>query len=286
VDEYSSPKRVLASRGLRPRKRLGQNFLVDPRFAQRIANALPSDAFVLEIGGGIGALTAALARVSRELAVVEVDRGLVEILRERFADEKRIDILSGDVLELDLDETLAARERPRAICGNLPYSITTPLLERIIACAGAWDCAVLMVQREYCKRLTAKPGTPDYGSLTLFVAHSCDAVHLFDVGASGFYPAPTVASSVVKLTPKPDRAAGIADSALLLWLIRAAFAQRRKTLVNSIAAQPGSPSRDALDAAVRASGLRPDIRGERLALADFGRLTNALHAQGFRTPVR
>jgi 16S rRNA (adenine1518-N6/adenine1519-N6)-dimethyltransferase len=287
LDEYASPKRVLAARGLRPRKRLGQNFLVDPRFAQRIASALPSDAFVLEIGGGTGALTAALARVARQLKVVEIDRGLVEILRERFAgDDERIGILAGDILDLDLRATLAAHRRPRAICGNLPYSITTPLLERIVAAADAWDCAVLMVQREYAKRLTAKPGTPEYGSLTLFVAHFCEAERLFDVGAAGFYPAPAVASSVVRLRPKPDRATSIDDSTLLLWLIRAAFAQRRKTLVNSIAGQPGAPTREALDAAVRTIGLRPDIRGERLALADFERLASALHAQGFRTPVR
>jgi 16S rRNA (adenine1518-N6/adenine1519-N6)-dimethyltransferase len=287
MDDYASPKRVLAARGLRPRKRLGQNFLVDPRFAQRIAGALPPGAFVLEIGGGTGTLTAALARVARDLEVVEIDRGLVEVLRERFAaDHEHVGIIAGDALGLDLGATLAAHERPRAICGNLPYSITTPLLERVVACADAWDCAVLMVQREYCKRLTAKPGTPEYGSLTLFVAHFCDAEHLFDAGASGFYPAPAVASSVVRLRPKPRNADTVADSALLLWLIRAAFAQRRKTLVNSIAGQPDAPARDALDAAVRALGHRSDIRGERLALADFERLAGALHAQGFRTPVR
>jgi 16S rRNA (adenine1518-N6/adenine1519-N6)-dimethyltransferase len=287
MDEYASPKRVLAARGLRPRKRLGQNFLVDPRFAQRIAGALPARSFVLEIGGGTGTLTAALARVARDLEVVEVDRGLVEVLRERFAaDSEHVSIIAGDALGLDLGATLAAHDRPRAICGNLPYSITTPLLERVVACADAWDCAVLMVQREYCKRLTAKPGTPEYGSLTLFVAHFCEAEHLFDAGAAGFYPAPAVASSVVKLRPKPRRAAAVADSALLLWLIRAAFAQRRKTLVNSIAGQPDAPARETLDAAVRALGHRPDIRGERLALADFERLADALHAQGFRTPVR
>jgi 16S rRNA (adenine1518-N6/adenine1519-N6)-dimethyltransferase len=287
MDEYASPKRVLAARGLRPRKRLGQNFLVDPRFAQRIAGVLPRDAFVLEIGGGIGALTAALAGVARELNVVEIDRGLIEILHERFAaNAERVVVIAGDALEVDLRAMLIAHERPRAICGNLPYSITTPLLERIVASADAWDCAVLMVQREYAKRLTAKPGTPDYGSLTVFVAHFCEVEHLFDAGASGFYPAPSVASSVVKLRPMPERAKNVADSALLLWLIRAAFAQRRKTFVNSVAGQPGAPTREALDAVTRSLGLRPDIRGERLALADFERLANALHAQGFRTPVR
>ena len=287
MDEYASPKRILEARGLRPRKRFGQNFLVDPRFAQRIAAALPADAYVLEIGGGTGTLTAALAGRARRLDVLEIDRGLVEVLRERFAaDEPRVKILDADALAIDMAELLSANSRPRALCGNLPYSITTPLLERIIAAAPLWDRAVVMVQREYAKRMAAKPGTPDYGSLTVFVAHFCEIEHLFDAGASGFYPAPSVASSVIALRPRENVDAGVADRALFLWVVRAAFAQRRKTLVNSIASQTPSGSRDVIDAAARAAGLPDAIRGERLAHDDFVRLANALHAQGFRAPAR
>jgi len=277
---------VLAAHGLRPRKRLGQNFLVDPRLAQRIAEALPAGSFVLEVGGGIGALTAPLARAARQLEVVEVDRGLAQILRERFArDAEQVKIIEGDILDLDLRAALEAKHPPRAICGNLPYSITTPLIERIVEAADAWECALLMVQREYAKRLTARPGTPDYGSLTVFVAHFCDVESLFTAGAAGFYPAPNVASSVVKLQPRRSLDSAT-DDALLLWIIRAAFAQRRKTLANSIAGQPGAPAHHDLAASIRAAGLPADIRGERLALSDFERLTNALRAQGFRAPVR
>jgi len=180
---------------------------------------------------------------------------------------------------------LRAHDPPRAICGNLPYSITTPLLERIVAVSDAWDCAVLMVQREYARRLAARPGTPDYGSLTVFVSHFCDAKKLFDVGAAGFYPTPAVASSVIQLVPKADRARGLADEALLLWLIRAAFAQRRKTLVNSVAASAPRESRARIEAGARAAGLPEAIRGERLTLHDFIKLTNALEAQGFQRPA-
>jgi 16S rRNA (adenine1518-N6/adenine1519-N6)-dimethyltransferase len=297
LNDYSSPKRLLAARGLRPRKRLGQNFLVDANVARRIADALPADAYVLEIGGGTGVLTSALADVARSLDVVEIDRGLAAILRERFADAPPyVRVLEADALDIDLRISLAAHEQPRAVCGNLPYSITTPLLERIVAVADLWECAVLMVQREYARRLTARPGTPDYGSLTVFVSYFCEAAPLFDVGAAGFYPAPAVASSVVKLVPKPDRARGVADEALCLWLIRAAFAQRRKTLVNSVAATAALGARvpqanaralhDVIEAGVRATGLPEGIRGERLALPDFIKLTNALAAQGFRAPAR
>ncbi len=287
MDEYSSPKRILEARGLRPRKRFGQNFLVDQRFAQRIAAALPKDAYVLEIGGGTGTLSAALAAQARELDVLEIDRGLVEVLRERFAGASdRVHIMGADALEIDLGAALARHERPRALCGNLPYSITTPLLERIIAAAPAWDCAVLMVQREYAKRMNARPGTPEYGSLTVFVNHFCEVEHLFDAGASGFYPPPTIASSVVRLRPKPSADVGVTDSALFLWTVRAAFAQRRKTLANSIASQTDALARADVERAVAEAGLKLGIRGERLAHDDFVRLADALHAQGFRVPAR
>ncbi|MBV8280914.1 MAG: ribosomal RNA small subunit methyltransferase A, partial [Candidatus Eremiobacteraeota bacterium] len=242
--EYSSPKRVLDARGLRPRKRLGQNFLVDSRFAARIAQALPEDAHVLEIGGGTGTLTAALAAHARSVDVLEIDRGLVDVLRERFAaDAKRVRIVEADALDADLPALLQRHRPPRAICGNLPYSITTPLLERIVDAAPSWDCAVVMVQREYAKRVAARPGTPEYSSLSVYVRHHCEVEHLFDVGASGFYPAPAVASSVMRLRPKALPDAELSDRAAFLWIVRAAFAQRRKTLANSIAAQTDRLSR-------------------------------------------
>jgi len=286
MNDYSSPKRLLAARGLRPRKRLGQNFLLDANVAKRIAGALPPDAFVLEIGGGTGVLTQALAGRARRVEVIEIDRGLAAILRERFADVRAVHVIGGDALEIDLGERLRAQAPPRAICGNLPYSITTPLLERIVACADEWDCAVLMVQREYARRLAARPGTRDYGSLTVFVAYFCAVTPLFDVGAAGFYPPPAVASSVVKLVPRAQRASGLDDEALLLWLIRAAFAQRRKTLVNSVSALAPHESRARIEASARAADLPDAIRGERLTLRDFITLTNALAAQGFRAPAR
>ena len=286
MNEYSSPKRLLAARGLHPRKRLGQNFLLDANLARRIAGTLPADAYVLEIGGGTGVLTAPLAEQARRVDVIEVDRGLAAILRERFAASDRVQIVEADALEVDFRARLLANAPPRAICGNLPYSITTPLLERIVAVASAWDCAVLMLQREYARRLTARPGTADYGSLTVFVSYFCDSEPIFDVGAAGFYPPPAVASSVVKLWPAARRAQAVDDEALLLWLIRAAFAHRRKTLINSLLASAPEGSRALIEAGVRSAGLPDAIRGERLALRDYIVLTNALAAQGFRTPAR
>jgi 16S rRNA (adenine1518-N6/adenine1519-N6)-dimethyltransferase len=278
ADDSHSPKRLLDERGLRPRKRFGQNFLVDPRFAARVASAIPDASFVVEIGGGTGALTDALRAHARAVVVLEIDRDLVVVLRERFADvAPTIDVRETDALTFDLAGTLAREAQPRAICGNLPYHITTPLIERVVDTAGSWEVALLMVQREYAKRLAARPGSPEYGSITVFVGYHCTVEKLFDVGPAGFYPVPAVASCVVRLTPRPNRAAGVRDEALLMRVVRAAFAQRRKTLSNCLAARASDlADRRAIDVAIRSAGIDPGIRGERLSLDDYVRLANAL----------
>jgi len=280
---FPSPKQLLAAHGLHARKRLGQNFLVDPRFARRVAEAVPPGAFVVEIGAGTGSLTAALAERTRKVTTLEIDRGLAAIVRDRFADVGNVTLVEDDALAFDLAGALRAETAPRAVCGNLPYYITTPLIEKILD-SDSWESAVLMVQREYARRLTAAPGTADYASLTVFVGYHCAVEKLFDVGAAGFYPAPTVSSAVVRLTPRPDRSAGIDDERALLRTIRAAFAQRRKTLANCIVAAVRSKSGDGRDeqirgsveGAIHAAHLNPQIRGERLSLDDFKRLANAL----------
>lgn len=282
---FSSPKRSLDARHLRPRKRFGQNFLTDPRVAERIARVLPADAYVIEVGGGTGALTAALLQRARSVTCLEIDRGLSAILRERFAGQlDRLRIITQDVLQFDLAADLREREAPRAVCGNLPYYITTPIIERTVEASGLWDSSVFMVQREYARRLVARAGSPEYGSLTVFAAYFCSVEKLFDVGAAGFYPAPRVSSSVVRLTPKAPQRVGVCDEGLLLWLIRAAFGQRRKTLVNSVLARiPGETPRmrKIVESALQTVGLAATVRGERLTLADFCALADALAEQGF-----
>lgn len=282
-EDFSSPKRILDARHLRPRKRFGQNFLTDARVAQRIAAAVPAHAYVVEVGGGTGTLTAALLQHARALTTLELDRDLVSVLRERFATaEDRLRIVTGDVLQFDLLADLQSQAAPRAICGNLPYYITTPIIERIFECGDTWQSAVLMVQREYARRLTARAGTPEYGSLSVFAAYYADIEKLFDVGAAGFYPAPDVASSVVRLAPKAERRSSVRDERLLLWLIRAAFGHRRKTLVNSVLERAGEEAgglRKAIESAVVDAGLSPSVRGERLTLADFCALADTLKQQ-------
>jgi 16S rRNA (adenine1518-N6/adenine1519-N6)-dimethyltransferase len=281
--DFASPKRILDARHLRPRKRFGQNFLTDPRVAERIALALPANAYVIEIGGGTGALTAALISHARAVTTLEVDRDLCAVLHERFDERaQHLQIVSGDVLQFDLPGDLRSHKPPRALCGNLPYYITTPILERIFEASDTWECAVLMVQREYARRLVARPGTPEYGSLSAFAAYYADIEKLFDVGAAGFYPPPDVASTVVRLKPSSARRLDARDEKFLLWLIRAAFAHRRKTLVNSVLERIPAESgnmRKTLESAMRRAGLSPSVRGERLTLADFCTLADTLKEQ-------
>ena len=283
-ERFASPKQLLDARHLRPRKRFGQNFLTDPRLAERIARSLPADACVLEIGGGTGTLTAALAEVARLLTVLEIDRDLSAILSERFAAyADRVRIVTADVLQFDIAAALGPYTPPRAICGNLPYYITTPIIERLFEAADVWECAVLMVQREYARRLVAHAGTPAYGSLTLFCSYFADIEKLFDVGAAGFYPAPDVASTVVRLTPVPARRELVRDEGALLWLVRAAFRHRRKTLVNSLlegVPQESGDLRARIERVLLGLGLTPKVRAERLKLADFCALADTLTEQG------
>jgi 16S rRNA (adenine1518-N6/adenine1519-N6)-dimethyltransferase len=283
TNPYASPKRLLDERGLRPRKRFGQNFLVDTRFAARVAQAVPNGSTIIEIGGGTGALSAALLERARSLTVLEIDRDLVPLLRERFALDPRVDVCEADALAYDLAGVLRSAAPPRAVCGNLPYNITTPLIETIIACADAWELAVLMVQREYAQRLAARPGSAEYGSLSVFVGYHCRVRKLVDLGAGGFYPAPSVSSSIVVLEPHAADARRARDEALLFRIIRAAFAQRRKMLVNSVVSALGeaAPTRETLSRAMDAAGIAADVRAERVPLDGYIRIADALSALGF-----
>jgi 16S rRNA (adenine1518-N6/adenine1519-N6)-dimethyltransferase len=280
---YPSPKQILDARHLRPRKRFGQNFLTDPRVADRIAAALPEGAFVVEIGGGTGTLSQALAHVARRLIILEVDRDLSLVLRERFEGVACVDIVTEDVLRFDLTAALGAQPPPRAVCGNLPYYITTPILERLFSATAVWECAVLMVQREYALRLIARPGTQAYGSLSVYAAYFAEVEKLFDIGAAGFYPTPEVASTVLRLRPRSSGRPAVRDEEALLWLVRAAFRHRRKTLVNSLTEHLPNQNprlRAGIEESITGLGQPRQVRGERLSLADFCALADTLTEQG------
>ena len=271
------PRRLLDEHGLAARKRYGQNFLLDTTAAQRIAQATVAGEHglpVLEIGPGTGTLTAALLESGGRLTAVEIDRGLVSILRER-EDLSTAEIVESDILTYDL-RAFAERAQRWAACGNLPYYITTPILFALLECEPQPVRIVAMIQREVAERLTAGPGSAAYGALSVVVAYRARASRLLTLRPAAFYPRPQVDSTVVVLERHAEPPVHPRDPQAMLLLIRAAFAYRRKTLANALELRDPSIPRARTTAALAAIGKPPDARGESLSLDDFSRLADNL----------
>ena len=251
----------------RPRKRFGQNFLQDPHYQQRIAAAihLKQGARCVEIGPGRGAITAHLVKRFGMLEVIEMDRDLVALLRQQYSPEQLI-IHQGDVLKVNLQE-LAAGKR-LSIIGNLPYNISSPLLFKLIDELELIDEMVFMLQKEVVDRIVAQPGTGNYGRLSVTAGLMLHSERLFDVPPGAFYPPPKVISSVVRLVPRRDLDENL-DRATFARVVKAAFAQRRKTLRNTLAGLVTTEQMLALD-------IDPGRRAETLEVADFMRLSKLL----------
>ena len=267
-------KLALAVRGLAPRRRYGQNFLIREDLAGRIVQHchLREDDVAVEIGPGAGALTALLAQRVRHLIAVEKDSGLVELLRDELAELPRIEILEGDFLEFDLASTAAAHGvRRLVVVGNIPYNITTPLLERIFEQRASVRNAVLLVQKEYAARLSAAAGTPEYGSLTLFARYHSLMEPLMPVRASAFWPRPEVDSMLVRFFLRERPPVAVPSEELLFRIIRGSFQMRRKQLVNTLEESLGI-GKDAVERLCRAAGVDPRRRGETLTLDEFAKL--------------
>ncbi|MES1949006.1 dimethyladenosine transferase [Salinisphaera sp. C84B14] len=253
------------------RKRFGQHFLHERGVIDRIVSMLApaTDDALVEIGPGQGALTTPLlARVER-LSVIEIDRDLIAELEARAAQDPRLEVIAGDALRIDY-AALAKRRGPLRLVGNLPYNISSPLLFTLLGSTAPIVDMHFMLQKEVVDRMTASPGSRDYGRLTVSMAARAHAQALFDVGPGAFNPPPKVMSSVVRITPRaPDFE--IVNPALFDRLVTAAFSQRRKTLRNAVS---GFLDADAIDAC----DIDPMLRPERLAPADFARLANRAHA--------
>jgi 16S rRNA (adenine1518-N6/adenine1519-N6)-dimethyltransferase len=267
--------RLFRERGLAPKKSFGQNFLVDRALCVRIAElaATPPGGTVLEIGAGLGALTEPLLDRAARVVAVERDRDLCPILREaleRPIAEGRLALLEADAKGVDIGGALREGPRPHVLAGNLPYQLTGPLLEAATASAGALDRAVFMVQAEVAERLVAAPGTGDYGALTVFVGAAFRVERAMKIGKGAFFPRPGVDSQVVVLTPHvPPRAV---EDDRFRAAVKAAFAQRRKTLRN---AWSKLDAPEVLAARAKAAGVDLDRRGETLSVEEFARFAAA-----------
>jgi 16S rRNA (adenine1518-N6/adenine1519-N6)-dimethyltransferase len=280
--DLTNVKDRLLSRGIKPRKKWGQNFLTRPEIAQKIVDAagVTADDVVVEIGPGAGALTGLLAQRARHVVAVEFDEGLSDLLTEDLGDLPRLSIVRGDILDTTLEDLLAPHQAKRAvIVGNVPYAITTPILEWLIAQRSRVAHGIVLVQREYAARLAAAADTEDYGSLTVFARYYLRLEPLFHVPPGAFWPKPLVDSTLVRLRFRAQPPVEVPDEERLFTIVRAAFGQRRKTLSNALLALYGD-DRDRVARLLRAAHVAGNRRGETLDLEEFARI--ARHDEPYR----
>ena len=281
LTDYNEIRALLSRHGFRFSKSLGQNFLTAAWVPERIADeaGLDETVGVLEIGPGVGCLTEQLSMRAGKVVSVELDKALKPVLRETLADCENVEIVFGDVLKQDLPALVAERlpGLTPVVCANLPYNVTTPVLTALIE-AGCFERITVMIQREVARRICAGPDTADYGAFGLFVQYYYETQTLFDVPPSCFVPQPKVTSSVIRLTKRDKPPVAVKDETLLFRVIRAAFNQRRKTLVNALSAGIGEISKEDVEQALLRLGLDVKIRGEALSLGRFAEITDEIHS--------
>lgn len=279
----SATLEIMRKHGLSAKKSLGQNFIIEPHIIERIAAAADCDKqdLVLEIGPGLGSLTQALSQAAGQVISVEIDKTLIEPLRETFADRPNIEIVHADALTADIPALLREQQqkgsfRPGFMAvANLPYYITTPLIMRFLEQDCGWRRMVFMVQKELADRMQAAPGTKDYGALSLAVQFRARASIAFIVPPSVFIPRPKVASAVIVLDRLDQPPAAVRDEQQLFAVIRAGFGQRRKTLLNSLTSGLALP-KEQIAAALDTAGIAAERRAETLTIGEFARLADAL----------
>lgn len=279
ISNETELRRLLGAHGFRFSKAMGQNFLIDPTVPERVAEGSGADKTfgVLEIGPGIGVLTERLCEKAGAVTAVELDRRLLPILEETLSGCPNAKIVTGDIMKLNI--ALLVRENMPglryAVCANLPYNITTPVLTALYE-AGVFETVTVMVQREVALRICAKPGTADYGSFTVLTAYYAEPEILFDVPPDCFLPRPKVTSSVVRLKMRSAPPPEVEDKAFFFRVVRASFMQRRKTLVNALESAFGAVGREELRQIVTSCGFSAMARGETLGLGDFAAVARAL----------
>lgn len=270
---------LLERHGFRFSRSMGQNFLIDPSIPAAIAEASGADegCGVLEIGPGIGPLTAELAKRAGKVVSIELDRALLPVLAETVGNLPNVEIVPGDALRLDLERLIAEKFQGLTpmVCANLPYNITTPVLTKLAGIPSLTALTVL-IQKEAAQRFTAPQGSPEIGTFPLQLQYRMETELLFDVEPECFLPRPKVTSTVLRCVRRQQPAVAVRDEALFQKVLKGAFLLRRKTLSNSLASALPQFSKEEIQAAIAECGLPATVRGEALSLAEFAALTEAL----------
>ena len=266
----------------RPKKQLGQNFLINPEALKIIleAGVLTAGDTVIEIGAGLGCLTEVLAQHAERVIAIEVDELLYKALEAQFSTHSNVQLLNADILKLEL-HSLFTNGYPRGVptpfkvIANLPYSITTPILWKLLAHHKQIHSCVLMMQKEVAERIVAGPGGKDYGALTIGVAYYAEATFITTLSPENFYPAPKVDSALLRLEMRETPKVAVDDEEFFFKVVRTAFRRRRKMLKNALV-KGGFASGEVLAAAFEALGIAPQRRAETLDIAEFAALANFL----------
>ncbi len=274
-------KSIMEKHGLRFNKGYGQNFLINEAVPRRIAEECGAspDSAILEIGPGIGTLSQELCKLYKKVVAVEIDTTLIPALGETMAEFDNFKVINADILKVDLSALIKEEfgEMPLTVCANLPYYITTPIIMGLLESGCRFDNITVMIQKEVALRLCAKPGDSDYGSVTASVARYGKASRLFNVSAGSFVPAPKVDSAVIRIEVDKERKYSVKDEKTMTRVIRGAFAQRRKTLVNSLSSEFSELNKEELTEAVAGASFTPDIRGEKLGITEFALIADAVY---------
>ena len=287
IADYSVTKAVLERHGFTFKKSFGQNFLTDTNILQKIVDTAEIDdqVNVIEIGPGIGALTEFLAERAAQVMAFEIDHRLVPILADTLRDFDNVTVVNEDILKVDLAQHIQNFKNPDLpikVVANLPYYITTPILMHLIESGIPFSEFVVMMQKEVADRISAKPNTKAYGSLSIAVQYYMTAKVAFIVPRTVFVPAPNVDSAILKMVRRPEPAVAVEDEKFFFKVSKASFIHRRKTLWNNLTGYFGKTEevKDKLTRALAQAGLSPSVRGEALGLEEFASLADALKGQG------
>ncbi len=273
-------KSVMEAHGITFRKEFGQNFLIQEAIPRRIASYVSGN--VIEIGPGAGCLTWELSRRCDKVVAVEIDSGLIPVLADTLAGCPNVEVINSDIMKVGLSDLIADRfgGGDVSVCANLPYNITTPVVMKLLEHgndASPLESIVVMVQKEVAERFASKPGDDSYGAVTAAVNYYARVERLFNVSAGNFMPRPKVDSSVIRFTPYKTPPVQVKSRGIFFRVIKGAFAQRRKTLYNSLSGEFSELPKEVVGRCIESAGLDASVRGERLGIEVFAILSDILY---------
>lgn len=275
-------KNIISKYGFSFSKSLGQNFLIDENVLNSIVNnsGVTAETAVLEIGPGAGVLTCALAKVAKKVVAVEIDKALLPILSETLSEYPNTEVINEDIMETDLNNLFKDKFSDLKVCvvANLPYYITTPVIMKLLESGLNISSITVMIQKEVANRIAAKPGTKDYGALSVAVQFYSDSKIIAKAEPSCFIPQPKVSSSVIRMDICEEPKVKVIDKDFYFKIVKSAFGQRRKTLSNALSNSPYiSIKKDVINSVLNRLEFKENVRGETLSIYDFAKLSDALY---------